>query len=172
MAFDGYTEQVRVLLEQGLSNRAVAAQLGIKLRSVQARATYLRGKGLLPPHSTFALRLGQRIKELALEGKTADEISAATGLSAPIIRRRISRMMASDELPRVAARRAGTLDRPASASMITYRYGKKLGSLTHMLCSMPPEQMHWVLEQVPEGSTLSDLLRSFIVDAYLGETGQ
>lgn len=47
-----------------------------------------------------------------------------------------------------------------------------LNSLPALVKSLPPEVRRWVVAQVPEGATLADLLRAFIVDAYHDEVAK
>lgn len=51
------------------------------------------------------------------------------------------------------------------------RRGIRYGSITEVLRGMTPEQFLWVLDQVPKGGTLADIMRGIIVDAYEEEKG-
>ena len=53
--------------------------------------------------------------------------------------------------------------------IITALKGIKTGHIGAVLYGMPRDVVTWVCGQVPEGATLADVVRGYIVDAYLDE---
>lgn len=49
---------------------------------------------------------------------------------------------------------------------------KPAKELTAALRGLPPHIAEWAANQIPADGTIADLVRGFIVDAYLEETGQ
>jgi len=48
-------------------------------------------------------------------------------------------------------------------------YPHKLGSVSKILDELNPDQIDWIMDDIPEGLTVADAIRLRIIDAYFDE---
>jgi predicted ArsR family transcriptional regulator len=160
-------ERVLELSLAGMTAAEISGELKKSVTRVRDYRADLRREGLLPPYSSKADNT--QVLALAKEGRRAAEIAAVTGLKATAVRSRISRLMAEGALPRVARRNGSATTLAYTYGRVYYQYGTTLGRIGHLIATTPPEQVTWLLDQIPEGGQLIDVLRGLIADAYMDE---
>lgn len=162
-------ERVLELSLMGMTAGDISYALEKSISRVRDYRADLRREGRLPPYSSKADNT--QVLALAKDGMRAAEIAAITGLKTTAVRSRISRLMAAGALPRVARRNGSAATMAYTYGRVYYQYGTTLGRIGQLIATTPPEQVTWLLNQIPEGGQLIDVLRGLIADAYMDEVG-
>jgi hypothetical protein len=112
------------------------------------------------------------IKRLAMLGLSNIEIASELKVTKWSVIYHIHKLMAAKEIPSAKARRGNPLLPEHSVHLRTLRarYGVSWGSMQAMLAGLTKEQREWLFQSTPRRSTVGDIIRSIIVDAYEEES--
>lgn len=114
----------------------------------------------------------QPVVDLALAGRRKGEIAAALGVSVFTVSRRIGLARSRGILPAdfvIASNlkrkpRGGHL--PSVDVLRSNGHYESGGGIHQLLKSLPLPVAHWLIDAIPPGATVCDMLRAFITDAY------
>lgn len=122
------------------------------------------------------------VVEMVLARKTVKEISEALGATPSAIRQRIARARVKGLIPAdyiIASAVPRGRKRPKGGawkrSLITrHSRGDFVvgGGTIQMVIGLPEPVQYWLIDQIPKGATLIDVVRAFILDAYNDEVQQ
>jgi len=107
-----------------------------------------------------------RVVELYKQGASRTEIAAIVGISITTVARAIRRARNNGELPEKQP-----ADPTAKLHHTLKQGGVVKGSVSKMLLAMPKPVQHWVMDNTPEGATVSDFAAAVLMDAYFEEMG-
>lgn len=107
--------------------------------------------------------------EQALRGKTGAEMAAFAGASIGTIRYRLRKLMLAGRIPRAHERKM--MRHSARRRWEKIRSEKKVnwGRMDDIVRKLTTEQVLWLVEQVPEGANVGQVIAALIVDAYSDE---
>jgi len=124
----------------------------------------------------------QALVEMVMARKTVKEISEALGASPVTIRDRISRARAKGLIPidYIIASKTPRGKRKRSGGLLKRnilnrnRRGDFVvgGGAIQMVTGLPEPVQDWLIDQIPKGATLIEVVRAFILDAYNDEVQQ
>jgi hypothetical protein len=100
-----------------------------------------------------------RIEKMARQGKKLREIAKAVGLHESNVSRKLAGMPAHDRSPRLVG------------LAVMKKYVTPWGAMTDIAATLTDDQLVWLMNQVPGGGTVSDVLYALVVDAYFEERG-
>ena len=105
-----------------------------------------------------------RIAEMARQGKKLREIAEAVGLHESTVSRKLA------GLPDPVQRGNGRSPRLVGLAVMK-KYVTPWGAMTDIAARLTDDQLVWLMNQVPEGATVADVLTALVVDAYHEEKG-
>ena len=111
-----------------------------------------------------------RLVELANNGLSAHEIAAEIGMGVGHVRNLLGGLTASGKIPRVLERRGVPEKSTHRVARLRYAHGKPFGTVGQMVDGMPVAHVNWMMDQVPAGGSVADLLRALVADAYAEAT--
>jgi hypothetical protein len=124
----------------------------------------------MPVKTNVALRA--LIKHHVLQGKSITESAFLAGVSYYSAVHHTRMLLLAGEIPSASVRKTPA-DRSGDReyNRIRMQYRKRFGRMSDLVAGLQGEHLVWLLDQIPEGGTFSDVLRSIIVDAYDDDTG-
>ena len=127
----------------------------------------------MPNNKGTCLRPEEReaVRREAMRGLSIREIADTLDIPYDRASNHISRMMNHGLIPPAAQRK--TLAKYGENETFLrnerMRRGIRYGNVVDVLRGMTSEQFLWLLDQVPKGGTLADIMRGIIVDAFQEE---
>lgn len=100
-----------------------------------------------------------RIEEMARQGKKLREIAEAVGMHESTVSRKLAGMPSRDKSPRLVG------------LAVMKKYVTPWGAMTDIAARLTDDQLVWLMNQVPPGGTVADVLTALVVDAHHEEKG-
>lgn len=116
----------------------------------------------------------EAVRRVAMRGLSIREIADVLDIEYVRAKNHVTMLFNDGKIPPAAQRKtlAKYGGNEALLRNARMKRGIRYGSITEVLRGMTPEQFLWVLDQVPKGGTLADIMRGIIVDAYLEGEGK
>lgn len=110
----------------------------------------------------------EAVRQLALKGMSIREIALALEISYDRSKNHITMLFNAGVIPPAAQRKRLGRDEGQDAALNAERVRRQVryGSMLEVLRGLDMKQVGWVLDQVPKGGTVADIMRALIVDAY------
>lgn len=130
----------------------------------------------MPPSKGRVARPEERaaVLELAMKGMSIREIALALEISYDRSKNHVTMLVNAGIIPPAAQRKRLGRDEGTDAALNAERVRRQVryGSMLEVMRGLDMKQAVWLLDQVPKGGTVADLMRSLIVDAYFEEECQ
>ena len=110
----------------------------------------------------------EAVRQLALKGMSIREIALALEISYDRSKNHVTALFNAGVIPPAAQRKRIGRDEGQDAALNAERVRRQVryGTMLEVMRGLDMKQVVWLLDQVPKGGTVADIMRALIVDAY------
>lgn len=115
----------------------------------------------------------EAVRRVAMRGLSIREIADVLDIEYVRAKNHVTMLFNDGKIPPAAQRKtlAKYGDNEALLRNARMKRGIRYGNVVEVLRGLTPAQFLWLLDAVPKGGTLADIMRGIIVDAYEEEKG-